>query len=157
MLAPQLTHVRLLCHIAWVQTSNSASVQEAIDIDSVAVYATRANLDLNGCTDRCHVTAALPTSTDADPLDETQQSHGGAGGYDVVVANILKPVLLDLRARLTGYVRPGGTLLLTGILERQVEDIKRAYDADFDWEDVRVDQEWALLIGNKKRILKQNS
>lgn len=135
-----------------VQTSSSAPAQEAIDIDSVAVYATRANLELNGCTHRCRVTAALPTSTDADPLDDTQQSQSGAGGHDVVVANILKPVLLDLRERLTKYVRPGGTLLLTGILERQVEDVRCAYDADFDWEDVRTDQEWALLIGTKKGV-----
>jgi ribosomal protein L11 methylase PrmA len=36
------------------------------------------------------------------------------------MANILRGPLLDLQPRLTAYCRPGGRLLLSGILQAQV-------------------------------------
>jgi hypothetical protein len=43
-----------------------------------------------------------------------------AGAYDLVVANILRGPLLELAPRLSGYVRPGGRLALSGLLAEQV-------------------------------------
>lgn len=40
--------------------------------------------------------------------------------FDICIANILRGPLLDLQPRLSGYVKPGGHLLLSGILESQV-------------------------------------
>jgi len=40
--------------------------------------------------------------------------------FDICIANILRGPLLDLQPRLTAYVKPGGHLLLSGILESQV-------------------------------------
>ena len=39
---------------------------------------------------------------------------------DICIANILQGPLLDLQPRLSGYVKPGGMLLLSGILTSQV-------------------------------------
>ena len=53
-----------------------------------------------------------------DPVQElpgTQPGH-----FDVCIANILQGPLLDLYPRLAGYVKPGGHLLLSGILTSQV-------------------------------------
>jgi ribosomal protein L11 methyltransferase len=44
-----------------------------------------------------------------------------AGGYAVVAANILVPVLHQLMPRLAGEVAPGGRLLLAGFIEKDVE------------------------------------
>lgn len=51
------------------------------------------------------------------------QLQGGAapgGRFDLVMANILRGPLLELQPRLTGYCRPGGRLVLSGILQEQV-------------------------------------
>ena len=40
--------------------------------------------------------------------------------FDICIANILRGPLLDLQPRLTAYVKPGGHLLLPGILDSQV-------------------------------------
>ncbi len=40
--------------------------------------------------------------------------------FDICIANILRGPLLDLQPRLTAYVKPGGHLLLSGILVSQV-------------------------------------
>ena len=40
--------------------------------------------------------------------------------FDICIANILQGPLLDLQPRLSGYVKPGGMLLLSGILTSQV-------------------------------------
>ncbi len=40
--------------------------------------------------------------------------------FDICIANILRGPLLDLQPRLSSYVKPGGQLLLSGILVSQV-------------------------------------
>ncbi|HAJ14395.1 MAG TPA: 50S ribosomal protein L11 methyltransferase, partial [Comamonadaceae bacterium] len=55
-------------------------------------------------------------------LPETAQ-----GVYDVVLANILATPLKVLAPLLCAHVRPGGALVLAGILERQAEELREAY------------------------------
>lgn len=133
-----------------MHTHAATCLQEAVDIDSVAVNATMANLELNSCSKCCSAHLALPACSDADPLAKHRHASHTYDGYDVVLANILKPALLDLRPRLTRYVREGGTLLLAGILERQVDEVRQAYSGEFEWQAPRIDSDWALLVGTKK-------
>jgi len=81
----------------------------AVDIDPAAVQSTRLNASNN------HVTlqAGLP--------DVAQ------GLFDVVLANILATPLKVLAPLLCQHVRPGGHLVLAGILERQAEELQAAY------------------------------
>lgn len=67
---------------------------------------------------RLTVVQCQPRLDEAEPL----AAHGlaSAGEHDVVLANILQGPLLDLGPRLTAYLRPGGLLALSGILESQV-------------------------------------
>ncbi len=48
-------------------------------------------------------------------------------GYDVVAANILGSVLLNNREIIFNYVKPGGHLILAGILNEEFETISQAY------------------------------
>ena len=49
------------------------------------------------------------------------------GLYDTVLANILATPLKVLAPLLCGHVKPGGHLVLAGILERQAEELQQAY------------------------------
>ena len=102
---------------------------DAVDIDPLAVEATRANARINGVPLR----VGLP--------DAAQ------GRYDVVLANILATPLKLLAPVLCGHLASGAELLLAGLLERQVDEIAEAYAP---WLDLVVsDQEegWVLLTG----------
>jgi ribosomal protein L11 methyltransferase len=82
---------------------------DAVDIDPAAVESTKANARANGVT----LVAGLPEIA--------------RGEYDLVLANILATPLKLLAPLLCAHVRPGGHLVLAGILERQADELKQAY------------------------------
>ena len=51
-----------------------------------------------------------------------------SGQWDIVVVNILAPVIIDLlqTGGLMAYVKPGGTLILSGIIDAQQADVEAA-------------------------------
>jgi ribosomal protein L11 methyltransferase len=83
-----------------------------VDIDPQAWIATGDNADLNGVSDRVEM-------MQPDDLEE--------GVFDVLVANILAGPLIDLANSLCQLVRPGGQLILSGILAEQREMVENAY------------------------------
>jgi ribosomal protein L11 methyltransferase len=89
-----------------------ASTAWATDTDPQALLATRANGALNGVAERLHV--AAPEDLEVLPVD-------------VLVANILARPLIELAPKLAPRVRPGGRLVLAGLLERQAADVTAAY------------------------------
>ena len=74
----------------------------AIDIAPAAIGVTRDNAVTNG------VAEIIDVST--TPLADVRQR------FDVVVANILAPVLIELSADLRRVVAPAGTLIVSGVL-----------------------------------------
>lgn len=82
---------------------------DAIDIDPAAVSATGANADRNGVGSKIRVSSESLSAL--------------RGPYDLVVANIGARVLTELAADLHASVRVGGTVLLSGLLEAQVDEV----------------------------------
>jgi len=77
----------------------------AIDVDPEAIAATAANAAGNG------VDAVVSPST--TPLDVVV---GNGERFDVVMANVLAPVIIELARELVGALAPGGTLVVSGLL-----------------------------------------
>ena len=69
---------------------------------------------------------------------------------DVVLANILAGPLLELAPRLGTSVRPGGWLVLSGILEEQAEEVENVYSGEFRGIKKKVMDGWVLITGIKK-------
>ncbi len=103
-----------------------------IDIDPQALQASMDNAGRNQVEDRLSV--FLPKD---QPTLEA----------DVVMANILSGPLLELRPVITAYCRPGGRLVLSGILAEQIPAIEAAYSEDFTLDPSAVDGEWARVSG----------
>jgi ribosomal protein L11 methyltransferase len=103
-----------------------------VDIDEQAVQATAAN--------------ALANQTEVN----AQMTEGLIDGqFDVVVANILSNPLKVLAPMLSTRVRSGGSLVLSGVLERQALDVAQAYAP---WLPMTVWQSrdgWVCLAGLK--------
>lgn len=105
----------------------------AVDIDPLAVTACTENAQRNGLERSLH--AYLPQQ-----LPE--------GRYQLVIANILAEVIIDLRDRLLQHLAPQGTLLLTGILGNQAARVKRAFADTLEFEQI-IEEQWCLLIGSR--------
>ena len=107
----------------------------AIDIDPQALIASRENAERNGVADRLAVRdAALPWGS----------------GYDIVVANILAEPLLQLSGAIAGAIRPGGGIVLSGLLASQADAVAAAYAPWFDTEAARIRDDWAALAGRRR-------
>lgn len=87
-----------------------------VDVDEVAVRTAVANAELNDITS--------PTLTLQRGTLASVETHD----WDVVVVNILAPIIVSLLNEhdLLGYAKPGGTLILSGIIDEQAEGVKTA-------------------------------
>ncbi len=108
----------------------------AVDVDPQALLATRDNALRNG------VGAELVAVDPAAALPPG----------DVVVANILAATLLDLLPVLAGACRPGGELLLSGVLCGQAEAIATAYAADFSLVRTLHRDDWCCLQARRRGV-----
>jgi ribosomal protein L11 methyltransferase len=93
-----------------------ASTVTAVDNDPQALVASRANAVRNSVQDR---------------LETCMPSDLKSGQFDVVVANILAQPLIDLSGHLMSLMKPGASLVLSGIMESQVSWVKKAYPLRF--------------------------
>jgi ribosomal protein L11 methyltransferase len=107
----------------------------AMDIDPQALLATGENAGRNGVATRLDV---RPAET---PWDV---------GFDVVLANILAEPLVELAPRLAAAARPGGAVVLSGLLTAQAADVASAFAPWFDMESPRERDGWAGLAGRRK-------
>ncbi|MCO6439989.1 MAG: 50S ribosomal protein L11 methyltransferase, partial [Nitrococcus mobilis] len=67
-----------------------------------------------------------------------------------VMANILARILCSLAPELTRLTRPGGTLVLAGILQDQIDTVAEAFAGAFRFELPRVRDGWVCLIGRRQ-------
>ncbi len=56
-----------------------------------------------------------------------RRSWGSKKRYSLVFANVLAPVLLEFRARLLSAVKPGGVLILSGLLAEEAKGFLREF------------------------------
>lgn len=109
----------------------------ASDIDEVAVEVAEANLKANDMVGK--VTCIEAAGFDNDALK-------AAAPFDLVFANILKPPLLALASDMAANVAPGGTIILSGLLVDQSEEVVAAYEAQgFKLSQRRDIGEWTAL------------
>jgi ribosomal protein L11 methyltransferase len=110
---------------------HGAASVDAVDIDEAAVRSTRDNAAANGV----RIAAGLP--------DRAQ------GLYDVVLANILATPLKVLAPLLCKHVKPGGALVLAGVLERQTEELRQAYASYLTLQAADAEDGWVLLAARR--------
>jgi ribosomal protein L11 methyltransferase len=111
-----------------------AAQAHCFDIDPQALIATRDNAEANGVADR----VILHSSAESLP------------GVDLLLSNILSGPLCELAPRFAGLVRPGGDLVLAGLMEAEAMDVTRAYDACFDMAPFGQREGWVGLCGRRR-------
>lgn len=126
----------------------------ALDVSAVAVAAARENAAMNGVADVMEVRLATlegaggepftPLPADLDTLGEE------IGVFDVVVANIIARVIAQLAPALVRAVRPGGTLIASGIIAERRNEAEEPLRAA-GLQDIRelVEGDWVTLVGTR--------
>lgn len=105
-----------------------------VDVDFQAVSASRDNAIANQVG---NVQFYLP--------DDAPQSS-----YDLVIANILTNPLRLLAPLLAKATRPGGQIVLSGILEEQAQEVMSIYQQWFDLSAPIFEDGWSCLSGRKR-------
>lgn len=108
-----------------------ASSAHGIDVDRTAITVTMENARRNGVENRC--------SAAWTPIEEVHET------FDVVVANILAPVLIELANDLQRVTRPEGTLVLAGLIDEQVERVRAAF-GECSVVESRADGAWRAIL-----------
>jgi ribosomal protein L11 methyltransferase len=104
----------------------------AIDIDPVALENAGENARLN------HLNKSIRFS--AAPVASIR------GRFDLIAANILSSVLVPMAAALKQRLRPGGFLVLAGILAREVDTVAAAYAPELKLIRIRAERTWRALL-----------
>lgn len=108
----------------------------ATDIDPQAVLATKQNAELNGVVDKLFVD--LP-----DAFNQTVQQEA-----DVLIANILAAPLIALAPEFSRLIKQGGEFALAGVIEEQVEEVSKTYQAFFNITEIEKREEcWCRISG----------
>ena len=120
----------------------------AVDIDEVAVQVARENFERNG----------FPVS---EPSSSAKQSQieiavGSAGDrgeqqWQIVVANILAHILIEIMVDLSQAVAPDGVLILSGIIVEQEEEMLAAFAAhNLRVVDRHKAEDWVAFVTKRK-------
>ncbi len=93
----------------------------ATDLDIAAIDACNENMKKNGLSERDF---RLYIGNLID--DRDLQEDVGYACFDIVCANILAPVLIDLMPHIRKHIKPGGIYIMSGIIDEKEEEVTEA-------------------------------
>lgn len=107
-----------------------------VDIDLQALQASRNNAEKNNIP-KSDLHLYTPGTIPDKPAD-------------LLLANILSEPLISLAPTLTNHLKKDGGIVLSGVLEDQVQAVSDAYKPWFDITSVEIRKGWACLTGKKR-------
>ena len=114
----------------------------ASDIDPVAVEVAEVNAQANGMADKITCLEAIGFGHD---------DIAAKAPFDLIFANILKGPLIDLAPDMASHCASGGTIILSGLLIDQAEEVQAVYEkCGFQLSQRRDIGEWTALRMRQK-------
>jgi ribosomal protein L11 methyltransferase len=110
----------------------------ALDIDPVAVASARENAGLN------HVESIVR-------VEESSASVQQAAEFDIIVANILAEVVIELAPALVSNLAPGGVLITSGILVEKAEKVRETLHDHGLFSEIETEEDWAVLTSRRRK------
>lgn len=125
--------------LAILASQMGADHVDGIDYDINAVENAFENAQINGIHNAVFQQAEL-------------NEFGFDESYDIVLANINFPVLLEEAGKLVHFVKEGGVLLLSGVLLKQVDQLlKRYIEVGFEYSEMQKKGDWACIQLTKSK------
>jgi len=107
----------------------------AVDHDPQALQATHDNAAKNSVLRQLRI-----QDTETVPDDQV----------DLLLANILAGTLIELEPKLADHTRPGGKIILSGILSEQAVQVINAFTPHFEMRPPERQEEWVLIEGRRR-------
>lgn len=109
----------------------------ALDLDEIAVESAKLNTEINKVDDVVAV-------------KQNNLIEGIEGQYDVIVANILAEIIVRFVQDAARVLKPGGTFITSGIIQRKKADVKDALlSHGFEIEEILEMEDWVAIIAKK--------
>jgi ribosomal protein L11 methyltransferase len=108
----------------------------AIDNDPQAVIASHENANKNHCDDVVNTIHSM---------DQNNSSR-----CDLLIANILANPIIELEPLFSEFLKSNGTILLSGIIKEQVEDVVNCYSKNFTNIRLANKDEWYRISATRK-------
>lgn len=109
----------------------------ALDISDVAVEVARGNVEANGVAEQISV-------------DQGSIERVAGRQFDLILANIIASVLIDLAAALAAALTPGAEVLASGIIDERVDLVREAFrGAGLEMVEEIQDGDWWLLVARR--------
>jgi ribosomal protein L11 methyltransferase len=119
-----------------------AGAVTAVDVDPICVQVTTENARLNAVAERVSVSLGSLDTGGAPRVPLVQES-----GYDLVLANILAEVIIDMAHDIPRVMRPGGRLVVSGILAEKADAVGAALEqAGLQLQEHLGETGWAALV-----------
>jgi len=113
-----------------------AAQLDGVDIDPQALTATQANAERNQVAGQ--IRSYLP--------EQFKPQHQ----YDLLLANILANPLISLAPMLCQHLKPGGAIVLSGILLEQANEVAAAYAGFIELNPAQTHDGWVCLSGTRR-------
>ena len=112
------------------------------DLDPCAVPAVKDNMENNGLADKNFQLIIGNIIDNKEVQDEV-----GYNKYDVVCANILAEVLIPLTPVIKQHIKPGGIVIMSGIIEGKEEIVAKTLKANgFEVVEINADKDWRGIV-----------
>jgi ribosomal protein L11 methyltransferase len=128
----------------------------ALDSDAVAVGVAQENATLNGVTSQITIRhGSLPGTAPQRWASTPEDATGGlflleTGRFDLVLVNILAPVIIALAPALATRIESGGRLIAAGLIEHQEDKVVDAlHDEGLQVLARTQEQDWVCLVVQK--------
>ena len=117
------------------------------DLDENAIVAVGENLESNDISTE-KFTVIQGNIID----DEAVQQQAGIGCYDIVVANILAPVIIMLQGEIAKHLKPGAVFITSGIINTKEQAVKEALASNPELEIIETTYqgEWVSITARRK-------
>lgn len=116
-----------------------ASEVIGVENDPVAVDAAVENVKLSGLQDKVKIVEA-----------DTPMIYEGEA--DIVVANIIPPVIIAMAEALCAKVKPGGKLITSGIVEERADDVRTKIESlGLKTVEQRQEGDWVAIVSERAR------
>lgn len=119
----------------------------AVDIDPIAEKIAYENAAMNGITSDNYTVLIGDVLSDAE-----LQEKLCAKQYDVVAANIVASVIIELTKLVPRMIKPDGHYIMSGIIGERLDEVLAALDENgFEVLEVRAGDDWRAVMARPKR------
>ena len=113
---------------------------KAYDIDPVAVRVAKENVKDNDVT-----------NVECDVSDLLANVDLSGGLFDFATANIVADIIVRMAPDIGAYLKTGGLLITSGIIERYADDVRVAMKSNgFEPVEERMESDWVAMVWRKK-------